>query len=113
MLASPDSPSAQLRDVIAATLHPAASEYKLASTILVTGNAGIGKRTLTRWTARDLGLHIMEVILTFTRNAGPYPFSGRLFRYCGGYRCKDGRDIESTVRTGGRDLSIHFATAQC
>jgi peroxin-6 len=61
MLASPKSPFTQIRDVVAATLHPAATEYKLAVTVLVTGNAGVGKRTTVRWASRDLGLHVMEV----------------------------------------------------
>jgi hypothetical protein len=74
MLASSDSPFTQIRDILAATLHPAASDYKLAVTVLVTGNAGVGKRTMVRWASKDLGLHVMEVrsFIVFT---DPMPYS--------------------------------------
>lgn len=57
---SPDTPFGNLRDIVAATLHQKASEYKLTATVLVAGNAGTGKRTLVRWVARSLGIHMIE-----------------------------------------------------
>jgi peroxin-6 len=74
MLTSPGSPFKQIRDVLAATLHPAASDYKLAVTVLVTGNAGVGKQTTVRWASKDLGLHVMEVRI-FIGSTDPMPYS--------------------------------------
>lgn len=44
-----------------AALHPAAEDYKLSLTILLKGARGVGKRTIVRWAAQDVGLHVQEV----------------------------------------------------
>jgi len=80
MVALPDSPFTQIRDFMTATLHPVANEYKLAVTLLITGNAGVGKQTMVRWTSRDLGFHVMEVRRLSHSCSHPDPSPGGLLR---------------------------------
>lgn len=60
-LCTEGSPFDQLREILAAALHPAAEGYKLSLSILLKGSRGIGKCTIARWAAQDLGLHVLEV----------------------------------------------------
>jgi peroxin-6 len=62
VLCAAGSSFSQLRDLLAATLHPAALVYQLSVTVLLSGSRGVGKRTIARWAAQDLGLHVLEVI---------------------------------------------------
>jgi len=62
VLCADGSSFSQLRDLLAATLHPAALVYQLSVTVLLSGSRGVGKRTIARWAAQDLGLHVLEVI---------------------------------------------------
>lgn len=65
VLCAADSSFAQLRDLLVATLHPSALGYKLSVTVLLSGAKGVGKRTVVRWAAQDLGMHVLEVFYSF------------------------------------------------
>ncbi|KAG8760764.1 peroxisomal assembly protein [Serendipita sp. 396] len=61
VLCSSSSIFSELKEIIGATLHQEASRYRLSVTLLLSGNRGTGKRTLARWVAQDLGLHVLEI----------------------------------------------------
>ncbi|KAG8993652.1 peroxisomal assembly protein [Tulasnella sp. 427] len=55
------SPFAKLRDVVQAALVPSAVDYDLPISVLLKGSRGIGKQTVARWVAEDLGVHVYEI----------------------------------------------------
>lgn len=59
-----DTPLIKLTGILTAALRPAAADYRLDLSILLHGQRGIGKVTVTRQAARKLGLHVLEVCVT-------------------------------------------------
>lgn len=57
----PSSPFKKLHAVASAALAKNAVEYNLDLSVLLKGARGIGKLTVTRWVAHQLGMHVMEV----------------------------------------------------
>ncbi|KIO23355.1 hypothetical protein M407DRAFT_27134, partial [Tulasnella calospora MUT 4182] len=55
------SPFAKLHDVVQAALVPSAVDYDLPISVLLKGSRGIGKQTVARWVAEDLGVHVYEI----------------------------------------------------
>lgn len=59
-LTAAGSPFAKLHDVVQAALVPSAVDYDLPISVLLKGSRGIGKQTVARWVAEDLGVHVYE-----------------------------------------------------
>ncbi|KDQ12329.1 hypothetical protein BOTBODRAFT_34616 [Botryobasidium botryosum FD-172 SS1] len=60
-LTSVGTPFAKLFDVVAASLLPSAASYDLQLSVILKGARGIGKRTIVRWVAQKLGIHVLEI----------------------------------------------------
>jgi hypothetical protein len=71
LLCGPETPFSQLKDVFIAALQPVAQKISLSVTALLSGGRGIGKRTIAKWAACDLGLHLYEVGFPKLKNDKP------------------------------------------
>jgi len=60
-LTARDTPYQKLKDLVEASLLPTSVDYDLHISILLKGSRGIGKQTVARWVARQLGIHVFEV----------------------------------------------------
>ncbi|KDN42210.1 AAA-domain-containing protein [Tilletiaria anomala UBC 951] len=55
------SPYAKLVNLVQATLLPRSAAFGLHLTVLLKGARGCGKRTVVRWVAQHLGVHLLEI----------------------------------------------------
>ncbi|CAG8446247.1 7060_t:CDS:10 [Dentiscutata erythropus] len=60
-LTSPETPYAQLFNLISSCLHPSALLLNLSCTVLLHGPRGCGKKTAVEWVAERVGVHVYEV----------------------------------------------------
>lgn len=62
-LRGPDSAHGKLHALALAALSKDAIHYRLQLSILLQGPTGVGKLTTARSVARELGLHLLEVVV--------------------------------------------------
>jgi peroxin-6 len=60
-LTSPSAPFGKIVQLLEATLLPQASSYGLHLTVLLKGARGSGKKTIARWIAKQVGVHLIEI----------------------------------------------------
>ncbi|CAG8526342.1 555_t:CDS:10 [Acaulospora morrowiae] len=60
-LTSPETPYSRLLNLISSCLHPNASSLNLTCTVLLHGPRGCGKKTIAKWVAERVGVHVYEV----------------------------------------------------
>lgn len=60
-LTSPSAPFGKIVQLLEATLLPQAGSYGLHLTVLLKGARGSGKKTIARWIAKQVGVHLIEI----------------------------------------------------
>lgn len=60
-LVAPGSPYSKIIQLLQATLLPQAAQYGLHLTVFLKGARGSGKKTIVRWIAEHLGIHLIEL----------------------------------------------------